>query len=203
MMLPTQTRDLARHLVAYDAVAVKSSEPRESAAFRVCEKLRQPLCVLTGVDGFQSLLSRALTLARKEAPGLRAVHVTRDGFLKDPDGLESQIVGKERAGEGEAVVLIAHLLGLLLLLIGEPLTLRLVTSEVLPDLKFLPNSVGPIGYEAILNEIEQLQGVSARLEGLAEQLPPATEALISVADSVRNAAVVLAVLSTIRSPKPN
>ena len=55
--------------------------------------------------------------------------------------------------------------------------------------------------EAILHEVEQLQGVSDRLEGLAEQHPPVSDALITIAGSVRNTATVLAVLIATKSPK--
>jgi hypothetical protein len=57
-------------------------------------------------------------------------------------------------------------------------------------------------FEAILNEVDQLHGVSARLEGLADKNPPVSEALITIAGSVRNTAVVLAVLVATKSPKP-
>lgn len=55
--------------------------------------------------------------------------------------------------------------------------------------------------ESILNEVAQLHGVSDRLEGLAEQHPPVSEALITIAGSVRNTATVLAVLVATKSPK--
>ena len=55
--------------------------------------------------------------------------------------------------------------------------------------------------EAILNEVDQLHGVSDRLEGLAEQHPPVTEALITIAGSVRNTATLLAVLVATKRPK--
>ena len=54
--------------------------------------------------------------------------------------------------------------------------------------------------EAILNEVDQLHGVSDRLEGLAEQHPPVTEALITIAGSVRNTATLLAVLVATKRP---
>jgi hypothetical protein len=57
-------------------------------------------------------------------------------------------------------------------------------------------------FEAILNEVERLHGVSTRLEGLAELHPPVSEALITIAGSVRNAATVLAVLVATKSSKP-
>ncbi len=55
--------------------------------------------------------------------------------------------------------------------------------------------------DAILNEVAQLHGVSERLEGLAEQHPPVSEALITIAGNVRNTATVLAVLVATKSPK--
>ena len=55
--------------------------------------------------------------------------------------------------------------------------------------------------EAILNEVEQLHGVSDRLEGLAEQHPPVSEALITIAGNVRNTATVLAILVATKNSK--
>ena len=132
-MIPAQTRDLAQRLLAYENAAGKTSEPTEFAAFGVCERLRQPLIILTGVAGFRSLLSRALTLARAEAPSLSAVQVAADGSVKGLDELASQ-TGKEQARDGGAI-LIAQLIGLLLTFIGEGLTLRLV-QDVWPEAAF-------------------------------------------------------------------
>ena len=200
MMLPPQTRDLALRLLAYENAAGKSSEPTEFAAFGVCERLRQPLITLAGVAGFRSLLSRALTLGKAEAPSLNAVQVAVDGSLQGLDGLRPQVdVDAREAG----IILITQLLGLLVRVVGEAMTLQLVTSEILPDFKFLSKSGIPIGFEAIVNEVDDLQGVSARLEKLAEQYPPVTEALRSISGNVLNTATVLAVVAAIKSPKPN
>jgi hypothetical protein len=49
-------------------------------------------------------------------------------------------------------------------------------------------------YQAILDEVAHLNGMSGRLEGLAEHHPRATEALLTIAGSVRNVATLLAVL---------
>jgi hypothetical protein len=57
-------------------------------------------------------------------------------------------------------------------------------------------------FEAILDEVDQLHNVSTRLEGLAEQRPPVSEALITIAGNVRGTATVLAVLVATKSPKP-
>jgi hypothetical protein len=197
-MLPPQTRDLAHRLLAYQNAAGKTSEPTEFAAFGVCERLRQPLINLAGVAGFRSLLSRALTLARAEAPSLSAVQIAADGSLQGLDELRPQVDARE-AG----IILITQLLGLLVRVVGEAVTLQMVASEILPDFKFLSKSGIPIGFEAIVNEVDDLQGVSARLERLAEQYPPVTEALRSISGNVLNTATVLAVVAAIKSPKPN
>jgi hypothetical protein len=129
-MLPPETRDLAQRLLAYEADTGNPSVPTESAAFRVYEKLRRHLCALAGVAGFQSLASRALTLARAEAPSLSAVQVTADGSLQGLGELEPPIDNDEAVNGG--VILIAHLLGLLITFIGQVLTLRLM-QDVWPD----------------------------------------------------------------------
>ncbi len=133
MMLPPQTRDLAQRLLAHENAAGKTSEPTQFAAFGVCERLRQPLITLVGVAGLRSLLSRALTLARAEAPSLSAVQVAADGSLKGLDELASQTDKGQARDEG--AILIAQLIGLLLTFIGEGLTLRLV-HDVWPEAAF-------------------------------------------------------------------
>ena len=45
-----------------------------------------------------------------------------------------------------------------------------------------------MAFEAVLDEVDQLHNVSTRLEGLAEQHSPITEALMTIAGSVRNTA---------------
>jgi hypothetical protein len=123
---------LAQRLLAYEAVAGENSEPAESAAFRVFAKLRLALITLAGLAGFRSLLSRALTLARADAPDLSAVEVAADGSLKGLDELASQ--AQEETQEG-GVVLLTQLIGLLLTFIGNDLTLRLV-QDVWPEASF-------------------------------------------------------------------
>jgi hypothetical protein len=135
-------RDLARCLLACEANAGKTAEPAESETLRVYEKLRQALGVFAGVDGFRSLAFRALTQAKSEAPGLWAVQVTADGSLQGLGEFKPQLVesepqlvsDKEQAGE-EGVILIARLLGLLLVFLGETLTLSLL-HNAWPDATF-------------------------------------------------------------------
>ena len=131
-MTPQEIRDLARCLLAYEAVAGKTSEPAESAMLCVYEKLRQSLGAFAGVAGFQAFAFRALTQAKSEAPGLWAVEVAADGSLQGLGEPEPPLdIDNDSAGEG-GVVLIARLLGLLLIFFGEALTLNLI-SDLWPD----------------------------------------------------------------------
>jgi hypothetical protein len=129
---PQKMRDLAHRLLAYEVVAGENSELMDSATLRVYEKLRQGLGEFAGVAGFQSLASRALTLARLEAPSLSAARVTADGYLQGLGELEHQIdidydraAGAPSASEG-AMILISRLLGLLLIFLGDASTLSLL-----------------------------------------------------------------------------
>jgi hypothetical protein len=124
---------MARRLLTYEAFAGETSVPTEPASLRVYEKLRRPLCALAGVAGFQALATRALALAKSEASNLGAVQITADGSLQGLGELNPQ-ADKDQAGE-PGVIFIAQLLGLLLIFIGEHLTLRLV-QDVWPDAAF-------------------------------------------------------------------
>ena len=116
-------RDLAQRLLSLESSAENLSDANTFAALIVTEKLRHPLSILAGTAGFRSLLMRALALAKREAQLLDGVQVKEDGSL---EGLRRQ--------ETEAcAVLIAHLVGLLEIFIGEPLTLRLL-NDIWPDI---------------------------------------------------------------------
>ena len=122
-----EIQDLARRLLAFEAARGNSSAARADAAAQVIEELRLHLIKLAGVAGFRSLLSRALTLAKAEAPSLNIVQIRADGSLEGFDGIEGSReleVGAEAVQAG--TVLVANLLELLVTFIGEPLTLRLV-----------------------------------------------------------------------------
>ena len=121
-------RDLVHRLLVYEAGAAKASEPLESPTLRVYEKLRQSLGEFVGVAGFYSLASRALALATREAPSLNVAQLSGDGALQGLGEIETQIdMNKDRAGEG-GIILIARLLGLLRIFLGEALTLSLLRN---------------------------------------------------------------------------
>ncbi len=123
-------RALAGRLIAVEAVRDGPCAAPAGAAVRACEKLRLSLSKLAGVAGFRALLSRALAMAKAEAPALGEVQVGADGSLVGLD-----VEGRDQAaglvGDGGAAV-VAHLLGLLVTFVGEPLTLCLV-RDAWPD----------------------------------------------------------------------
>lgn len=127
LMRPThpRMRALAGQLLV---LATENSDSESLGAFRVCERLRPVLASLVGVEGFRSLLSRALALSGDEVLWLKAVHVKSNGSL---EGWDPAQVPAAKLAEGEAV-LVTHLLDLLATFIGEGLTLRLV-QEVWPE----------------------------------------------------------------------
>ena len=116
---------LARQLLAFEATRDHSSEARADVAAQVIEELRLRLIRLAGVDGFRSLLSRALTLAKAEAPSLNMVSVGADGSLEGFEGIEASEAVAGQAGAS----LVAQLLELLTTFIGEALTLRLIRDS--------------------------------------------------------------------------
>ncbi|CAN5491222.1 hypothetical protein BH09PLA1_BH09PLA1_02540 [soil metagenome] len=122
-------RDLAQRLLAIEAASNRDADPQVHEAVRVCEKLQVSLTRFAGADGFTSLLRRALALARAEVPAMRTVEFKPDCAL---EGIGTLAADTTNGGADAPVGIIAHLLGLLVTFIGEPITLRLV-REAWPD----------------------------------------------------------------------
>lgn len=118
--------ELVRELLSYEASRGQAARNGDAAGFAVTEKLRKPLMKLVGSASFLSLIERALNLAKARTPMLYVVHINLDGSL---DGLSD--LGSE--SREASVMLIAELLGLLVLFVGERITLSLVHG-VWPDL---------------------------------------------------------------------
>jgi hypothetical protein len=211
MAPPQKTRELARSLVASEADATPTSLHTEPATVRVYEKLRRQLGAPVGPDGFQTLASRALALAKSESPRLRAVQVTANGGLRGLGEVESQADADE---DGEAgVILIAQLLGLFLTFLGEATTLRLIedlrlqvevrTESAATTANATQSAAdGPamaMAFEDLLREIDRLRSVSDHIETLADKHPGMEDGLASVAGNIRSIAAVLDVFTLIRS----
>jgi hypothetical protein len=211
MLSPKKTRDLARSLIARESDSSTNSLLTEPASARVYERLRRQLGAPVGADGFQSLATRALALARSESPRLSAVQVMANGGLRGLGEVGSQT---DPDDDGEAgIILIAQLLGLFLTLLGEATTLRLIEdlrlqaeigAESVATSADKANSVSEdlaiaAVFENLLLEIDKLRRVSGRIETLAGKHPGMEEGLLSAAGSVRSIATVLDVFTLIRS----
>ena len=128
---------LVQRLIAEERRTGNDPDSGSRAAFRVCEKLRRPLCTFAGAAGFRSLLSRALVLARADVPLLAGVTIKPDGTIAFSPELEAKLATDEAARAGAQLA--DRLIGLLVTFIGEALTLRLVQDvwpkTALKDLK--------------------------------------------------------------------
>jgi hypothetical protein len=117
-------RNLVRSLIAAERRKSDSQDTDARAAFRVCEKLRQSISALAGVVGFRTLLTRAVALAKADAPWLAQLKIEPSGSLSIPDSVDRDTDESAAAKGGEALV--AQVLELLATFIGEALTRRIV-----------------------------------------------------------------------------
>jgi len=131
-------RVIAQRLIAAEIRVSDSSAVNALAAFRVCEKLRRSLSTLAGVAGFRSVMSRALTLAAAEVPWLKEVQIHSNGSLTVPTEISDE--SRQAVVKGGAA-LVAQLVGLLIIFIGETLTLRLA-KNVWPKLAIIEPAAG-------------------------------------------------------------
>ena len=122
-------RVLAQQLLTYEAGRNTDARATTPAVFLVIETFRRSLGRLSGETGFRALLSRALTLAKKQAPELSAMEIESNGALT---GFGERNNGQRAEAD---ILLIAQLLGLLGTFVGESITLRLV-REAWPDVSF-------------------------------------------------------------------
>jgi hypothetical protein len=207
MLPPPMIRDWASKLIASEVDADSASGQTELATLRVYEKLRRQLCAPVGVDAFQALASRALSLTKSQYPSLSAVNITTDGGLCGLGEVEAPL---NTDGDGEVgIILIAQMLRLFLSLLGEAATVRLIEDvplrievKVESDTTGASFSATDINYfgpfKDILLEADQLRRVSERLETLAHQHAGIDE-MMSVAGNLRSIATVLDVFTLVRS----
>ena len=122
----------AKNLIAYEMSQAVSSEITPTAAFIVIKKLIPHFGALMGETGFRALILRSLMLASAEVVWLRDLRVEKDSSFEGLKELAAKIRPEELAAGG--IVVLAQLLGLLMALIGEDLTLRLLSN--IDNLKF-------------------------------------------------------------------
>lgn len=207
-MLPApMISDWARKLIASEIDADSTAAQYDLATLRVYEKLRQQFRAPVGVDAFQALASRALSLTKSKFPSLSSVNVTPDGGLF---GLGEGGPSLGTGGEAEVgVILITQMLRLFLTILGEAATVRLMEDTPLRignkvELDTTGTNASGRGasylgpFHDISLEADQLRQVSERLETLTDTHAGVDE-LMSVAGNIRNIATVLDVFTLIRN----
>lgn len=130
--LPPSIPKLVSQLLEIEDASAGSSCSDLDRAVKVCERLRVPITKLTGPVGFSSLLSRAVAIARRQAPSLLGLRVDAGGLLVSQNEIHTYAPLPVRDARGGSELLIGELIGLLITFIGEPLTLSLV-REAWPD----------------------------------------------------------------------
>ena len=207
MLPPPTISDWARKLIASEVDAESTTAQTEFATLRVYEKLRQQFRAPVGVDAFQALASRALSLTKLRFPTLSGVNVTADGGLLGLAEVEAPLNLGQDSEVG--IILIAQMLRLFLTLLGEAATVRLIEDaplriETKSELNTTGTTISATGtsylgpFKDISLEAEQLRQVSERLETLTDTHAGVDE-LMSVAGNIRNIATVLDVFTLIRS----
>ena len=214
MLPPPTIRDWARKLIASELATDSTTAQTEPATLRVYERLRLQFRAPVGVDAFQALASRALSVAKSQFPSLSAVNVTANGGLRGLDQREAPLNPGEDSEVG--IILITQMLRLFLTLLGEAATIRLIedappwveakaepdtteTSISTADTSISTADTSYLGpFKDISLEADQLRQVSERLETLADTHAGIDELMI-VAGNIRNIATVLDVFTLIRS----
>jgi len=141
-MLSPKIQNLTRQLLDLEAAQDKACEADVEVVVRVIEELRARLIRLAGVEGFRSLLARALTLAKVESPLLNGVHISASGSLEGFEGTEENPDAQQ-----SGIRLVGHLLELLVTFIGAPLTLHLV-RDAWPEASMPEASMDKVDFRA-------------------------------------------------------
>jgi hypothetical protein len=207
MLPPAIIRNWASKLIASEVATDAISAQTEGATLRVYERLRRQLSEPVGIDAFQALASRALSLTKSQFPRLGALSLTTDGSL---GGLPNVEAPSKTGDDAEAgTVLIAQMLRLFLSLLGETATVRLIEDAPLHSEAIARSNTSAAvlsvtdteyfePFESITSEAAQLRHVSERLETLVDAHEDVDE-LLGVAGNIRNIATALDVFTLIRS----
>jgi hypothetical protein len=113
--------EFARRLVLHESAG--SSTPVDEALENACRAMTEELNGILGTGGVRAIAGRALSLAKRQHTILAGMTLTEPpacyaGFADAfPDGLD------ENATEA-AITIIAHFIGLLILLLGEDLGMQ-------------------------------------------------------------------------------
>ncbi len=132
MVTEKSVEDLAARIVSDEAKRIPPTAHDADLILGICDKMHPMLSRLAGSISYRSLLVRALALAKPKAKTLGALRFERDGRLVfDPEDPAAQHLNPATVRQ-DAIVLITAFLNLMMLLIGEVLTVRIV-RQVWPE----------------------------------------------------------------------
>jgi len=130
--VPVAVRTLAAHILSHEAGGSSDPDELADAAERVETRLRGRLSELIGLIGYTTLLARALRLAQLEIPALGQITVNPNSGEGGLSGVRAfvEVAGADneglRAAAAGLTAILAHVIELLSIFIGEDLALRLV-----------------------------------------------------------------------------
>lgn len=127
---PQALRKLSRRLLEHQAGNPSHPQALLDVAGPVCQKLQEKLVTLIGSNGCQVLISRAWVLTRREFPELSPIETKGSCHFQGQGSMQG--LDPDQAMEAQ-VVMLANLLWLLMIFIGEDLSMHLV-YELWPDL---------------------------------------------------------------------
>lgn len=134
MVIEKSVEALAARIVADEAQRVPPTAHDAALILQVCDKMHPSLSRLAGSISYRALLSRALALAKPRAKTLDALRFEADGRLVfDPEDPAAEFLNPDTVRQ-DAIILITAFLSLLILLIGEVLTVRII-RQVWPEVK--------------------------------------------------------------------
>lgn len=123
---------LASRIVEDEAQRIPASAHDVDIILGVCDKMHPPLSRMAGTISYQALLSRALVLALPDAPTLAALRFEGDGRLVfDPKNPPAVALDPD-AVRHDAIVLVTAFLNLLMTLVGDVVTVRII-RQVWPE----------------------------------------------------------------------
>ncbi len=134
MVTDNSVEGLAARIVADEAKRIAPSAHDVDLILQVCDKMHPSIARLAGSISYRALLSRALALAKPKAQTLGALRFESDGRLVfDPEDPAAEFLNPDTV-RTDAVVLVTAFVNLLMVLIGEALTLRII-RQVWPEVK--------------------------------------------------------------------
>jgi len=116
--------ELARNIVAHESGGESDSGAAAAAIEVACERLNHELVDMLGTGGLSALFTRALRLAQREHPVLAEVGISGEPAPSFSDLSRSLATKTDEEASAAATGILAHAIGLLVMLVGEELGLQ-------------------------------------------------------------------------------